>query len=99
MPLTTDVSDDGKVLTFHVTGNMDFSVYRAFIKAADDYAKDDTKIVVDFCNKTKMRDSGLGLLLSLSGRDNKEIGLINCTPEITNRIKSSSYNSIFNLGG
>ncbi|THB67148.1 MAG: hypothetical protein D6B27_05130 [Gammaproteobacteria bacterium] len=100
MSLNTNLSDDGKVLTFSINDSVDLSKYRPMLEAANDFDKDNNvTYIVDLCNCAELRDSGLGVLLNLSRKQNKEINLINCTPEVTKRIKNSVYSSSFNLSG
>lgn len=97
MSFETDLSADGRVLTFKMSGTVDLSMYRKMKEAANDYAN--VSYAVDFCNNARMQDSGLGMLVSLSQKNNKEIELINCTPEISSRVKRSTFNSRFKISG
>ena len=97
MPLKTEVSDDGSVVTLHVTGNMDYSIFSALKKATHDHCSDKTHIVVDFRHGARLHDSGLGTLLSLTRKNSNCIDLINCTPEIVDRISHSTFQSRFKV--
>ena len=97
MPVKTDISIKEGVVTLEVTGNMDFSIFSALKKITRDHVSDETHIVVDFRHSAKLLDSGLGTLLSLTRSSQKCIDLVNCTPEIVERISHSTYQSRFNV--
>lgn len=97
MALKTDVSSDGSLVTFEVTGNVDFSIFSSLKKVAKEHISKDTHIVIDFANEAKLHDSGLGTLISLTRQSENCISLVNCTPEIISRISHSSYQARFRL--
>ncbi len=94
MGISTVVSEDKKELKFQVSGNMDFSIVRSLFGTANDYASEETKIIIDFDKQTNVHDSGLGAIMHLAEIKHESICLQNCPKDVSAKIKNSSLNKL-----
>ena len=65
MPITTSVSNDGKVVTIQVNGRFDFAAHQEFLRAYKQHPRGEKAFVVDLKNTEYMDSSAMGMLLQL----------------------------------
>ncbi len=111
MSLTTQYSEQDKVVTIHITGRFDFSVHREFREAYKDRGVGSIRYVVDLKGTEYMDSSALGMLLLLrehavggqqSPGDKRDVGdcgvrIVNCSQEIRQILTISNFSKLFEI--
>ena len=100
MPLTTQISSDGKTITINISGRFDFNVHQEFRQAYEQARHADTKYVVNLAETEYMDSSALGMLLLLrerAGGDKADIEIVNCSPEIKKILTISNFHQLFKI--
>ena len=101
MPLTSSVSNDGKQVNIHITGQFNFSIYKEFREAyqsAPQMAA--ASYVIDLGGTEYMDSSALGMLLLLrerAGGDRAAIEITHCNPEIRKIFAVSNFDRLFRI--
>lgn len=97
MGFNASLSDDEKQLTMQVDGRFDFNLHHEFRKAYQGLPVT-TRFIVDLKNATYMDSSAMGMLLLLreyAGKENADIRLVNCNPEIKKVLEISNMDKLF----
>jgi anti-anti-sigma regulatory factor len=96
-----DVNQQEGTITIKVGTNLDLGIHDLFMKAAM-HAQSSirNRIVVDLDKTQRIFDSGLALLRQLdirSWRKSCKVRIINCTPDLVQRIEQGLVPGMFNL--
>ncbi|NOX75710.1 MAG: STAS domain-containing protein [Gammaproteobacteria bacterium] len=101
MPVTSEVSEDGKMTTIKIGGRFDFAVQNEF---RDCYynAKTDggAKFIIDMGGANYMDSSALGMLLMMReylGGNTADISIENSSPDIKNILTVANFQSLFHM--
>jgi len=101
MPVTSEVSEDGKTTTIKVAGRFDFAVQNEF---RDCYYNantgDGARFVIDMSGANYMDSSALGMLLMMReylGGNSAQISIENSSPDIKNILTVANFQSLFNV--
>ncbi len=101
MPVTSEISEDGKTTTIKIGGRFDFAVQNEF---RDCYynAKTDggEKFIVDMSGANYMDSSALGMLLMMReylGGNAADISIENSSPDIKNILTVANFQSLFHM--
>lgn len=100
MPLTTTTSADGTVCTIAISGRFDFDLHHEFRRAYECVDPKRTHFAVDLAGADSIDSSALGMLLLLrerAGGDQADVDLLNCPPEIRNRLVLANFDQLFHL--
>lgn len=101
MPVTSEVSADGKTTTIKIAGRFDFAVQNEFRDCYHDTAPaNDNKFVIDMSTANYMDSSALGMLLMMRehlGGNSANISIINCSPEIKSILNVANFQSLFSM--
>jgi len=101
MTLTTQVSNDGHIVTISINGRFDFNLYKDFRDAYETgLNKGNIKFIINLSQTEYMDSSALGMLLVLkerTGGDNSSIVLKNCNKEIKNILSISNFDKLFSI--
>ncbi|ROR35154.1 STAS domain-containing protein [Inmirania thermothiophila] len=100
MPLTSSVSEDGKVVTIAVSGRFDFNLHREFREAYEQAPAEGVRYVVDLAGTEYIDSSALGMLLLLrerAGGDQADVEIRNCSPEIKRILTISNFHHLFKI--
>jgi len=101
MTLTTQISNDGHILTISINGRFDFNLYKDFRDAYEAALnKGNIKFIINLSQTEYMDSSALGMLLVLkerTGGDNSSIVLKNCNKEIKNILSISNFDKLFSI--
>jgi len=96
-----NVSEDGSVVIIRVGRDLDLRLCNVFLKAAAQAQRlAASRIVVDLRQTRRLYDSGLAMLMALHDRTwylNEKIRIINCSPEIRDRLTDDLLPKLFNL--
>ena len=101
MSLTTQLSNDGSMITISINGRFDFNLYKEFRDAYEvALNKGNSKIVINLAQTEYMDSSALGMLLVLkerTGGENSSVVLKNCNREIKNILSISNFDKLFTI--
>ena len=101
MKLATKHTPVGAVITIEIDENLDLTSHGVFSDASRLAGHADVRsIEVDLGKTRTVRDSGLAMLLMLSkltDHNRNPIRLINCRPEISNRLTASGEATRFRI--
>ena len=100
MPLTTQISPDGKTINIKISGRFDFNVHQDFRQAYEQAKHSDTKYVVDLGSTEYLDSSALGMLLLLrerAGGDKANIEIVSCSQEIKKILTISNFHQLFKI--
>ena len=99
MGFSATLSPDKKQLRMEIDGRFDFNIHSQFRKSYTDLPPS-TRFVVDLKNTDFMDSSAMGMLLLLrenAGKENADIHLVNCNPEIERILAVSNMDKLFPL--
>jgi anti-anti-sigma factor len=101
MPVTSTVTGDGKLITIHISGQFNFSIYKEFREAYQRAEQPETiAYVIDMAGTEYMDSSALGMLLLLrerAGSDRADIAINHCNPEIRKIFRISNFDRLFRI--
>ncbi|MCF6324494.1 MAG: STAS domain-containing protein [Gammaproteobacteria bacterium] len=101
MALTTQLSNDGSLLTISINGRFDFNLYKDFRDAYESCLnKGNIKFIINLSQTEYMDSSALGMLLVLkerTGSGSSAIVLKHCNKEIKNILSISNFDKIFTI--
>ncbi|MFB3306717.1 STAS domain-containing protein [Pseudomonas sp. AMR01] len=100
MPVTSEVSPDGKKLTIAIKGRFDFGSHHAFRDAYERFYKVPNQYIVDLKETTYLDSSALGMLLLLrdhAGGDESQIQIVNSTPDVRKILGISNFDKLFDI--
>jgi anti-anti-sigma factor len=99
MPISSTVSDSGKIVTINISGRFDFNSHRDFRASYGDEGSN-LKYVVNMGGTDYMDSSALGMLLLLrdyAGGENAKVELVRCDTEIKNILEISNFQKLFTV--
>lgn len=99
MSLNALLSEDKKELRMEVDGRFDFNLHHQFRKAYQGLPST-TSFVVDLMNTSFLDSSAIGMLLLLreyAGKDDSDIRVVSCNPEIKKVLEISNLSKLFSI--
>ena len=101
MPVTSEISANGDVITIRISGRFDFALQNEFRDCYYNTKKDSgTKFIIDMGNTNYMDSSALGMLLMMReylGGNSADITITNCSADIKNILTVANFQSLFNM--
>lgn len=100
MAITTNLSNEGSLLTISVKGRFDFSTLQNFRGAYEKVLPKPNKFIVDLKESEYLDSSALGMLLALrdySGGDKADISVINCNPDVKKILVITKLDELFSV--
>ena len=99
MSVTSNESDDGKVVTIHVNGRFDFSAHQEFMQAYKGHPKGEKRSVVDLKNTEYLDSSAMGMLLQLRdfGDKSSEIEIVNGNEAVQEILRIANFDKLFKV--
>ena len=100
MAVTSELSDDGAILTIKISGRFDFSSHQDFRKAYESVSQPNLGFVIDMSSAEYLDSSALGMLLLMrehAGGDKADIRISNCRPQIKNILKVANFAKLFKV--
>jgi len=100
MPVSSELSDDGAMLTIRIAGRFDFSAHQEFRKAYESISQAGATYVIDMHDAEYLDSSALGMLLLMrehAGGDQADISISNCRPQIKNILKVANFAKLFKV--
>lgn len=99
MSVTTTVSNDGKVVTIHVSGRFDFSMHQDFLRAYKEHPRGEKDFVVDLKNAEYMDSSAMGMLLQLRdyGAKDRSMQLVNGNDGVREILRIANFDKLFKM--
>ncbi|MCG6967107.1 MAG: STAS domain-containing protein [Chromatiaceae bacterium] len=99
MPVSSSVSDDGKVVTIQVRGRFDFATHQEFLRAYKQHPRGERSFVVDLKNAEYMDSSAMGMLLQLREYGSKErvTELVNSNEGVREILRIANFDKIFRV--
>jgi anti-anti-sigma factor len=101
MPVLSSMSDDGRRVNIHITGQFNFSIYKEFREAGQQAPHPaDASYVIDLAGTDYLDSSALGMLLLLrerAGGDRADIRITHCNPEIRKIFGISNFDRLFRI--
>lgn len=99
MSITTSVSDDGKVVTIHVSGRFDFATHQEFLRAYKEHPRGERSFVVDLKNAEYMDSSAMGMLLQLRdyGAKDRPMELVNSNDGVREILRIANFDKLFKV--
>lgn len=96
-----NICSNGRTIRICADENLDWRIFKIFDRAAAQASCGKIKsIEVDFQKTRIIRDSGLNMLLmlvKLSGLSSNQIVLVNCRPEIQERLYETRFSGRFHV--
>ncbi|HPE81377.1 MAG TPA: STAS domain-containing protein [Gammaproteobacteria bacterium] len=99
MSVTTTVSNDGKVVTIHVSGRFDFAMHQDFLRAYKEHPRGEKGFVVDLKNAEYMDSSAMGMLLQLRdyGAKDQSMQLVNGNDGVREILRIANFDKLFKI--
>lgn len=100
MAISSNLSNDGSLLTITVQGRFDFSALQNFRNAYEKIQPRPKKFIIDLKESEYLDSSALGMLLALreySGGDNSDISVINCNPDVKKILVITKLDELFTV--
>ncbi len=100
MSITSNLSNDGGLLTITVQGRFDFSTLQNFRNAYENIAPKPSKFIVDLKGSDYLDSSALGMLLALrdySGGEKSDISVVNCNPDVKKILVITKLDELFTV--
>lgn len=100
MAISSNLSNDGSLLTITVQGRFDFSALQNFRNAYEKIIPKAEKYIIDLKESEYLDSSALGMLLALreySGGDNADISVINCNPDVKKILVITKLDELFTV--
>jgi len=100
MAVTSELSDDGAILTIKISGRFDFGSHQDFRKAYESISQPNLGFVIDMSSAEYLDSSALGMLLLMrehAGGDKADIRISNCRPQIKNILKVANFAKLFKV--
>lgn len=99
MSITSTLSDDGRVVTIHVSGRFDFSTHQEFLRAYKEHPRGDKTYVVDLKNAEYMDSSAMGMLLQLRdyGAKDRTMELLNGNDSVREILRIANFDKLFKV--
>ena len=98
MPISRNVSSDGREVTIQVSGRFDFSQHQAFRAACDGIGGMGQKFTVDLGGAEYLDSSALGMLLVLRdkvGEKRENVEIVRAKPEIKKILEIANFDKLF----
>jgi len=100
MGITSNLSQDHKVLTIAIQGRFDFSAHQDFRRSYEEVDDSLEFYRVDMAETTYLDSSALGMLLLLrdyAGGDSAQIQIANCSPDVKKILMISNFEQLFDI--
>lgn len=100
MAVTSDVSQDGTVVTITISGRFDFGAHQDFRHAYEKFVPKPKVYEVDLGNATYLDSSALGMLLLLRDHGGGEaacVRLVHVSPDVRKILAISNFDKLFDI--
>jgi len=100
MSITSNLSNDGKLLTITVQGRFDFSSLQAFRGSYEKVMPKPSSFVIDLKESEYLDSSALGMLLALrdyAGGDGADLSVINCNTDVKKILVITKLDELFQV--
>ena len=100
MPIATQISEDGKMLTISISGRFDITTYKDFGESYKEKMDAVSKYIIDMAEVEYMDSSALGMLLMLrerSGGDSAAIDIVHCNSAVQKILETANFDRMFNI--
>lgn len=100
MAITSNLSNDGDLLTISVQGRFDFSSLQSFKNAYEKITPKAKKYIIDLKESEYLDSSALGMLLALrdfSGCEKADISVINCNQDVKKILVITKLDELFQV--
>lgn len=100
MAITSQLSDDGNVLTIAISGRFDFSAHQDFRKSYESLDKPPAQYVIDMTETSYLDSSALGMLLLLrdyAGGNTSNIAITHVNPDVKKILSISNFEQLFSI--
>ncbi len=100
MAITSNLSNDGDLLTISVQGRFDFSALQSFKNAYEKINPKAKKYIIDLKESEYLDSSALGMLLALrdfSGGEKADISVINCNQDVKKILVITKLDELFQV--
>ena len=100
LSINTDLSEDGRTATIHVTGKFDFSVHKDFREAYNQLNPMPQHIILDLSRTEYMDSSALGMVLLLKEHldgDKNRLEIRNARPEVEKILRIANFDKLVEL--
>jgi len=100
MPITTQISPDGDILTIGIQGRFDFSSNQSFRSAYESTKESVRQYHIDMKEASYLDSSALGMLLLLrdyAGGDQAKIMITNCNEDVKKIFTISNFELLFSI--
>lgn len=101
MPVSANITNEGRQVSIHITGQFSFAVYKEFREACQRAPSPaDASYTINLSGTEYMDSSALGMLLLLrerAGGDRAEIEITHCNPEIRKIFTISNFDRLFRI--
>jgi len=99
MSITTSESNDGNLVTIHVSGRFDFAAHQEFLRAYKQHPRGEKSFIVDLRNTDYMDSSAMGMLLQLRdyGTKDHEMALLNSNDGVREILQIANFDKIFKV--
>lgn len=99
MSITSSVSNDGAVVTIHVSGHFDFASHQEFMRAYKQHPRGEKTFVVDLKETEYMDSSAMGALLQLReyGAKGHPTELVNSNEGVREILRIANFDKIFKI--
>lgn len=99
MAISSTESDDGKVVTIHVSGRFDFAAHEAFLQSYRAYARGEKRYVVDLSDADYLDSSAMGMLLQLReySENASDVELMNGNDTVRELLEIANFDKLFKV--
>ncbi len=100
MPITSQISNDGREITITIKGRFDFNTHQSFREHYESILHPNAKYIIDLSSTDYLDSSALGMMLLLReqvGEDQADIAIIRCRPEIRRILEIVNFNQLFKI--
>lgn len=100
MAISSNLSNDGSLLTITVKGRFDFSSLQSFRNAYEKTLPKPNKFIVDLKDSEYLDSSALGMLLALrdyAGGEKSDISVINCNQDVKKILVITKLDELFSV--
>lgn len=100
MAITSNLSNDGSLLTISVQGRFDFSALQSFKNSYEKISPKAQKYIIDLKESEYLDSSALGMLLALrdfAGSEKADISVINCNQDVKKILVITKLDELFQV--
>lgn len=100
MAITSNLTNDGDLLTITVQGRFDFSALQNFRNTYEKVTPKPSRYVIDLKESEYLDSSALGMLLALrdyAGGDSANISVINCNQDVKKILVITKLDELFSV--